>query len=643
MSEIEAVITAVESVRRRIRWHRAWSGLWFGLLCCSLIWAAGTFAFKLLPVPFTWFFWGGMAGLLFMPVCFLREWARPISREETARWIDQRQGLEERLSTALELHKNKEGGAWWTLLLQDAARHATGLEPKQLLPLRIPRRYRWIMVLLAVAAGLGFAPEYRSKAALEALREIEVVRDVGKHLEVVAHPYSSRRAQSMEKSSKAVANADELARQMTAGVVTRTEALKELTSVTGQLKQEMKNLANAPDLKPLKQAARSPQTGGAPPTASETQPGAARKEMEKNSGSGDAIQQMKDELAKAKQTGAGLAGQNSDSASKARQELGQQLANLASKLAEMGQELPELNDAMEALKNSQNDLFLKDMDLATLDLDKMKQMAENLASRQSAAERAGKDLAEQLELGQAEQAQKRLQEMIAALKDSKLSPEQLQKILNETQNSLAPASPYGKVAQHLADAAKAMKMQSKQDAAADLAQAASELEKLSQQAQGMDKMAATLASFEKAQQCLSSSQTWANCKRPGSAGKKGKPGRGVGTWADENNWFFNPEIQQYADNTNVKRPDTASKGNTDRGDGELPPNLAPTKLHGKFSPGGPMPSITLKGVSIKGRSTVAYQEAATAAQSAAESALNQDQVPQAYQGAVKDYFNDLKQ
>ena len=93
----------------------------------------------------------------------------------------------------------------------------------------------------------------------------------------------------------------------------------------------------------------------------------------------------------------------------------------------------------------------------------------------------------------------------------------------------------------------------------------------------------------------------------------------------------------------MKRPDTASKGNTDRGDGELPPNLAPTKLHGKFSPGGPMPSITLKGVSIKGRSTVAYQEAATAAQSAAESALNQDQVPQAYQGAVKDYFNDLKQ
>ena len=55
-----------------------------------------------------------------------------------------------------------------------------------------------------------------------------------------------------------------------------------------------------------------------------------------------------------------------------------------------------------------------------------------------------------------------------------------------------------------------------------------------------------------------------------------------------------------------------------------------------------MPSITLKGVSIKGQSTVQYQEAAAAAQAEAESALNQDQVPRAYQNAVREYFDDLK-
>ena len=47
-------------------------------------------------------------------------------------------------------------------------------------------------------------------------------------------------------------------------------------------------------------------------------------------------------------------------------------------------------------------------------------------------------------------------------------------------------------------------------------------------------------------------------------------------------------------------------------------------------------------MSIKGTSSVEYQQAAAAAQSDARSALNQDQVPRAYQGAVKNYFDNLK-
>jgi hypothetical protein len=56
-----------------------------------------------------------------------------------------------------------------------------------------------------------------------------------------------------------------------------------------------------------------------------------------------------------------------------------------------------------------------------------------------------------------------------------------------------------------------------------------------------------------------------------------------------------------------------------------------------------MPSITMKGVSIKGTSKVQVQDMVGAAQSEAQGALSQDQVPRAYQGAVKDYFNDLKE
>jgi hypothetical protein len=70
--------------------------------------------------------------------------------------------------------------------------------------------------------------------------------------------------------------------------------------------------------------------------------------------------------------------------------------------------------------------------------------------------------------------------------------------------------------------------------------------------------------------------------------------------------------------------------------------LKPTKVKGQFSPGGQMPSITLKGVSIRGSSKVAYEEAAVAAQADAQSALSQEKVPRAYQGAVRDYFDDMK-
>jgi hypothetical protein len=39
---------------------------------------------------------------------------------------------------------------------------------------------------------------------------------------------------------------------------------------------------------------------------------------------------------------------------------------------------------------------------------------------------------------------------------------------------------------------------------------------------------------------------------------------------------------------------------------------------------------------------VEYDNAAAAAQSEAQSALSQEKVPRAYQGAVKDYFDDIK-
>ena len=95
------------------------------------------------------------------------------------------------------------------------------------------------------------------------------------------------------------------------------------------------------------------------------------------------------------------------------------------------------------------------------------------------------------------------------------------------------------------------------------------------------------------------------------------------------------------DNSGVVRPDMEGKGHTDRGDSRLSNALLPTKVKGQMGPGGQMPSITLKGVSIKGASSVEYEEAVATAQSEAQSALSQERVPRAYQGAVRGYFDDL--
>jgi hypothetical protein len=219
----------------------------------------------------------------------------------------------------------------------------------------------------------------------------------------------------------------------------------------------------------------------------------------------------------------------------------------------------------------------------------------------------------------------------------------LQKILQEVSKAVDPARDYGNVSEHLQAACKQMQSGNQPGASQSLAAAAKELEELMQQMGDAQSLMATLDALNQATTCISTCQGWGRGSKPGFS-PGGKPGGGVGTWADEDNdWMHNPEFTDRWDNSGVVRPDMDGRGITDRGEGELSDALAPTKVKGQFSPGGNMPSITLKGVSIKGQSQVAYEEAAAAAQSDAQSALSQEKVPRAYQGAVRDYFDDLKQ
>jgi len=644
MSDLESIQAAVGRAAKRRRWIRAWLGFWTGLLVGASLWLAALVCYKLLPIPAEILLVAAGSAILLMVAGFIQGWLRPMSLLETARWIDEQKQLEERLSTALELSSASVESNWKTLLLADAAKHARTLDPRRLIPSHLPSASRWALLVLALAAGLGFIPEYRSKQYLQKQAEKAVIQEAGKQISDLTRRNLTQRPPALEKTRENLETIEELGNQLAKVPIARADALKSLASAADKLKSDMQELGRNPALKPLERAAREALRGGGNvPGDLQKQIDALQKSLGDKGSNPEALDKLKSELQKAQQAAAGLPGANSPENAAARQQLAQSLASLSQQAQEMGVPLANLEEAIAALQANQTDVFLKDLDAALNDLEKLQQMAKAMQQlQQQAASKIGKDLAEQLKNGQADAAQKTLEQMVAQLKQSNLSAEQIKKLLEEVSQAVDPAGEYGKVKDFLGQAVGQMKQGEKPEAAQSLADAAKELEKLLQQMGDAQSLQATLEALQKAQMCVGTGQSWGQCKNPGY-GKGGKPGRGVGTWADETGWLYYPEMTERWDNSGQVRPDMTPRGLTDRGDGELADTLAPTKIKGQINPGGPMPSITLKGISIKGQSKVGYQEAVNAAQSEAQSALNQDQVPRAYQGAVKNYFDDLKE
>jgi hypothetical protein len=660
MNELGTIQSALERAARRQRLARALRGLWFGLLIASAIWLATLVAFKIYPLPLVSFAISGGAGLACIIVgALVGGWRKP-TVGETARWVDVKQNLKERLSTALEVSQKPVDGEWQSLVVNDAAEHARGLDPKQLLPFHLPKFARWALVLLAVAASLGFVPEYRSKALQQKRADAAIIKDTGKQLAEVTRRAIESKPPVLEPTTKAMEKVEELGAHLNKASLTRTEALKEISSVREKLEKEAKELP-PPPTKSLEKSGRENAASG----GSQSQEGLQKQmdALQKSLGAAagndpEKLDKMKNDLAKAQKMAASLPDKNSPEGKAAREQLQQMMSSLAQQMQNSGVSSENLEDALKAMQEGNIDQFMKDMEVASNDLQKLSDMSKQLqAMQQQNADKMGKDLAEQLKYGQTDAAQKTLEKMVSQLKSGQMTKEQLEKMLDEVSKAVDPASEYGKVAQHLKDAVKQMqqcnnpgssagqKQQAKEAAAQNLADAQKELEKLAQQMADAQQLADTLAMLERAQQAIASGKGWGQCKgggfnpRPGN-GRPGKAG-GVGTWTDDTGWTYYPKDvpQDPVDNSAIQRPDMDARGLTER-DTSLNENLSPTKVKGQLNPQGQMPSVTLKGVSIKGQSKVQYEEAAAAAQKEAQSALNQDQVPRAYRGAVRDYFDD---
>ena len=639
MSDKETIQLVLEKAARRRRWAKAWNGLFCGLFLASALWLAAVAAFKLFPIPFAALGIAGMAAALLTLGGFVFGGRKKDSALETARWVDKKIGSKERLSAAIEFSSSS---SWSEVLLRDGARCVEAVQPKRILPYHLPKVAHWTVLLLFVGATLGFVPEYRSQRYLNAQKEKASIREAGKGLESFAKRVIRQSLPKRKPTEEAMLSVKELGEKLQTAKLTRADALDKIASVTEKLKAETKNLNENPAFKRLRQASRTSSNDSDQVAEMQKKIQALQQKMEGNSGNPDALQEMKNQLEQLQKAAAGLKSNEGGTTSEMRRQTAESMANLSQIAREQGISLPDLEEAIEAWQSGEIDQFLKALDFAQTDLDKMIEMAKTLQKMQMQQAEIGRNLGEQLEKGQALAARYRLLEMVQKLQSGSTDSQEIQSLMAEVSEALEPARNYGEVPSLFQQALRQGKAGNFFESAQSLQAAADELEKLMEQFADVQYLMESLAALKQAQMCVGNCTGWGQSKptmpgfQPG-----GKPGAGVGTWADENGSSYFPETSARWDNSGIVRPDMEARGHTDRGEDGDAQGMTPTKVRGRFAPGGPMPSITLRGVNIKGKSRVSIQEAIAAAQDEAQSALSQQKIPRAYQQTVRSYFDDV--
>src|SRR2546426_12627755 len=167
MSELQIIHSALEGAAGRRRWVQALRGLWRGLLVGAVLSLLLAGAYHLLPLPV----WTLLLAALIPIPCLLiglvlGGW-RTIPLPQVARWLDGRQHLQERLSTALEVSSEPTAGTWRDLVVADAAGLAKELDPRRPMPLNVPPQSNpRALPAPAPAPGPRFLSENRRKGLL---------------------------------------------------------------------------------------------------------------------------------------------------------------------------------------------------------------------------------------------------------------------------------------------------------------------------------------------------------------------------------------------------------------------------------------------------------------------------------------------
>jgi len=320
---------ALKGAARRRRWVRAIHFACYGLLIGSILALIIMGPSHLAPIP-EWLLTAALVApfVLILGGLITGAW-RKASINQTARWVDGRQHLQERLSTALEFAKDSQVGPWRDLVMGDAAEHAKALNPRNLIAYSLPRATRWAVLILAVTVGLGFVPEYRSKKFKQEKADKDNIKEVAKQLADLTRQSLEKRPPILTNTvstMEAITNmAEQLARQPT----TRSEALKDLANMSEKLKDQLKEMGKDPTFKKLEQAAHASNGNDSQSSAAlQKQIDAMQKQLGTPTANPEALEKMKKDLEKLKENAKAMADKNSPASEAEKQKMSEAMSAL---------------------------------------------------------------------------------------------------------------------------------------------------------------------------------------------------------------------------------------------------------------------------------------------------------------------------
>jgi len=391
MSHEQVLQHKVDQLRTRIRLLLAQQAMCLGLTYAAvaglLLVAATRFQWWTDAVDYLWalLLVGAITGLII-------GWTKRITPLVAAQIADERAGLKERLSTAVELAGQEERSEVAAAQLADAAQHAQGLRVAEVMPWRTPRQLRYLAGAAAVLLAAIFVPDLALFRSAQANVDREVMREEGKRIQRVAKEIEKKVAKKKAKDEneeimrRVARNMKQLGKDQANNRISKKQAMLKMNELTKQLKEAENRMNGGKVEKSLDKV------------AAELQQRAQQEQAKGNQENAKALQKMAENLQK----------KDFDGAKKQLEELAKQMQSGQMNAEQMKQAAEALSQMAQSMDGSQMKQAAEQMKEAAKKLSEASKIQQEFQQKMAQAQSAGEK--QQLQQQMQQQMQQAMQQ-----------------------------------------------------------------------------------------------------------------------------------------------------------------------------------------------------------------------------------------